>query len=128
MNTKLNRPEILSGPTYFIRPPSIDAKIFITINNIEINGQLRPFEIFCRSKHVESISWVDCIMRLISIQLQQKGDFPWFVIDVLRESIDPRGGYIVPKSKRVYVKSIANHIGIILEKHCESLGMKKATD
>ena len=124
---KLDRPDVLEGPTYCIRPPTIDAKIFITINDYEVEDELRPFEMFCRSKHIESLSWVDLIMKLISAQLRQPGEFPWFVIDELNDTIDPRGGYIIPKSNGVMAKSIASHIGYILERHCEELGMKRPT-
>lgn len=120
-----DRPETLQGKTYKIRPPTIDAAIYVTINDDEVDGVIRPVEIFINSKHVESISWVVCLSRMLSAALRQPGSFPLYVIEELRNTFDPKGGYMIPKTKGKQAYSVASHIGFILENHCKELGLIK---
>ncbi len=119
---RFQRPEILSGTTYKITPAVINEHIYITINNAEFDEVLRPVEIFVASKNPHSFQWIGVLMRIISAQLQQPGDFPVFVIKELLESYDPEGGYFIPGGIRV--PSIAAHIGLVLRGHCAKLGIK----
>lgn len=118
---RFQRPESVSGATYKIQPAIMDDPIYITINNAEFDGQLRPVEIFVNSKNMQSFQWINVLMRLISAQLQQPGPFPAFVVSELLDSYDPEGGYFIPKQGKV--NSVAAHIGTILKAHCEALGL-----
>ena len=44
----MTRPERVMGMTYKIRWPGSEHAIYITINNVEEGGCVRPFEIFSR--------------------------------------------------------------------------------
>lgn len=118
---RFQRPEIVSGCTYKISPAIIDDPVYVTINNAEFDGQQRPVEIFVNSKNMQAFQWINVLMRMISAQLQQPGPFPAFVVSELLESYDPEGGYFVPKHGKV--NSMAAHIGLVLKKHCEGLGL-----
>lgn len=120
---RFNRPELVSGKTYKIQPAIMDEPMYVTINDAEFDGQLRPVEIFVNSRNVQSFQWINVLMRMLSAQLQQPGPFPEFVISELMESYDPQGGYFVPKVGRV--NSVAAHIGLVLRGHCERLGLVK---
>lgn len=120
---RFNRPELVSGKTYKIQPAIMDEPMYVTINDAEFDGQLRPVEIFVNSRNVQSFQWINVLMRMLSAQLQQPGPFPEFVISELLESYDPEGGYFAPGIGRV--NSIAAHIGTVFKKHCEDLGLVK---
>lgn len=121
---RINRPEVVSGTTYRIRPSVIDEAIFITINDLEVDGHVRPVEIFVNSKHAPMGQWISALTRLLSAQLQQPGDFPFFIIDELKETVDPLGGYFIP-GKQKMCPSIVAHLGLVLEEHCAGLGIKR---
>ena len=119
----LDRPEIVNGVTYKIKPPLINDAVYITINDAEIDGVKRPIEIFINSKNMENFPWISCVTRLISAVLRQKGEFPSFLIDELIETYDPKGGYFIPNSDGAKANSIVAHIGYIFKQHCKNLGL-----
>lgn len=119
------RPPVLTGSTYKIKPPTIDHAVYITINNGVIDGQTRPVELFISSRDMASFQWVTCVARLVSAQLRLSGEFPGFVVKELLTTHDPMGGYIVPQSKGFRAPSIVAHIGWILERHCAEMGLMK---
>jgi len=116
----LDRPDILNGTTYKIRPPIIDEAVYITINDADVDGVTRPVEVFINSKDMKNFPWISCVTRLLSAQLRQNGKFPNFIINELLETYDPSGGYFVPGSG-IKVNSIVGHIGLVIKKHCENL-------
>ena len=123
MTDRIERPFQVEGATYKIKPPTIDDAVYITINNEEIDGKLRPIELFINSKNMQSFQWVSCVTRLLSAEFRRKGDFPSFVIDEMLETYDPQGGYVIPKSNGVKANSIVAHIGWVLKRHCIELGL-----
>jgi len=50
----LDRPETLDGNTYKLKWPESEHAIYITINDVVIGGQRRPFEVFINSKNMEA--------------------------------------------------------------------------
>lgn len=128
---RLERPDVLQGVTYRIKPATLDDFVYITINDAEMDDQMRPVEIFIASKHVQSFAWAQTLMRLLSAVLQQPGPFPAFIITELTEAMDPEGGYFIPPNtvgnrskKGKKCPSVIAHIGFVLEEHCEKLGLK----
>ena len=117
----MNRPDVLTGITYKIRPPTIDEAVYITINDSLIDGVTRPVEVFINSKDMKSYQWISCVTRLLSSALQQPGDFPVWVIGELIDTHDPIGGYWMPGNSQVWCASIVAHIGHVLKRHCEGL-------
>lgn len=130
---RLVRPDILQGTTYKIKPFPLDGEsIYITVNNAEMDGQMRPVEVMINSKHTHSFAWVSAMTRMISAQLQQPGPFPEFVIRELIETMDPEGGYrtkdhlfyTAPSSRRTeWCPSVPAHIGLVLREHCAEMGL-----
>ncbi|MGB5235553.1 MAG: NrdJb, partial [Candidatus Macondimonas sp.] len=58
MHERLERPDLLVGATYKIKPPVGDHAMYITINDLVLNEgtehqHRRPFEIFINSKNME---------------------------------------------------------------------------
>jgi hypothetical protein len=119
MHELVKRPDKLQGKTYKINPPDIDHAVYITINDIVLDGKTYPFEIFINSKNMESFQWVLAMTRLISA-VWRKGGNTVFLIDELKVVCSPHGGYWYEKK---YYQSLVSHIGFIIEKHL-NLGVK----
>ncbi len=122
--TALPRPETLTGATYKLKTPLSEHALYITINDVEIDGKLRPFEIFINSKAMEHFQWVVAMTRVISAVFRMGGEVS-FLIDELKSVHDPRGGSF---SKGKYTPSLVSAIGDILETHLASLGLYARDD
>ena len=122
---RIKRPLDLPGKTYQISPPVLDENVYITINDCEVGGQLRPVEIFINSRNMQSFAWISCVTRLLSAIQQIEGEFPWFVIDELQDTYDPLGGYMIPRSNGKRAHSVVGHIGYVLEQHCRAIGLER---
>jgi len=114
----IERTDALSGCTYKIKTPLSEHALYITINNIEVDGQLRPFELFINSKSMEHFQWIVAFTRIVSAIFRHGGEVN-FLIEELRSVFDPRGGFFY-KSK--YVPSLVAQIGDVLEQHLVSIG------
>jgi len=117
----IERDNVLSGSTYKIRPQTLDAAIYITINNAEIDGVTRPIEVFINCKHLPSVGWVSALSRMLSAAFRNEGEFPIYLVKELIETFDADGGYIIPKSKGKRANSVVSHIGYVIEDHCRRL-------
>ena len=117
MHEGVERPDTLSGTTYKIKPQNLDHAVYITINDMVLNNEAHPFEIFINSKNMESFQWVLAITRLISA-IWRKGGNTAFLIDELKAVCDPNGGYWSKiNGKGVFMKSVVSEIGFVIEKH-----------
>ena len=110
------RPETLDGSTYKLKY-GMDS-IYITITDIEENGQVRPFEVFINSKNVEHFAWTIGMARMISAIFRRPHDSR-FVVQELKEVFDPKGGQFM---KGKYVPSMLAAIGGIIENHMMRIG------
>lgn len=120
---RFNRPQELQGRTYKITattPQGVQVSFYITINEAMFDDQLRPVEVFINTKDMANFQWIDTAMQLLSVQLQQPGPFPKFVLDVLKESYDPGGGYFIPGTGK-RVNGVVAHIGLVIEARCKEL-------
>ncbi len=124
----IDRDKVLTGSTYKIKPQTLDAAIYITINNAEVNGVIRPFEVFINCKHLPSVGWVSALSRMLSAAFRNEGEFPAYLIKELIETFDADGGYIIPKSKGKRANSVVSHIGYVIEDHCRGLKLFKKQD
>jgi len=116
------REEILAGTTYKIKPNG-QFSYYITINNIEIDNKVYPFEVFINSKDTKHFEWTATLTRLISAIFRKGGDTR-FIIDELAAIHSPSGGYwskdkVTGKGK--YYQSLVNEIGDIIKLHLDSL-------
>ena len=114
----LDRPQTLEGQTYKLKWPLTDHAIYITINDVIVNGHRRPFEVFINSKNMEHFAWTVALTRMISAVFRRGGDVS-FVVEELKAVFDPRGGAWVEGK---YVPSILAAIGGVIERHLISIG------
>ncbi|SFJ35164.1 adenosylcobalamin-dependent ribonucleoside-diphosphate reductase [Jannaschia pohangensis] len=114
----LDRPATLTGETYKIKWPQSEHALYITINDLEVDGQRRPFEIFVNSKNMEHFAWTVALTRMISAVFRRGGDVS-FVVEELKAVFDPRGGAWVQGK---YVPSILAAIGGVIERHMVATG------
>ncbi len=114
------RAEKLTGATYKLRWPDSEHAMYVTINDVEINGRHTPFEIFVNSKNLEHYAWVVALTRMISAVFRRGGEVA-FVAEELKQVFDPRGGQW---SNGQYVPSLVAAIGDIIEKHMIQTGFK----
>ncbi|MEM8580510.1 MAG: adenosylcobalamin-dependent ribonucleoside-diphosphate reductase [Pseudomonadota bacterium] len=114
----LDRPQALEGQTYKVKWPLTDHAIYITINDVVINGHRRPFEVFINSKNMEHFAWTVALTRMISAVFRRGGDVS-FVVEELKAVFDPRGGAWMEGK---YVPSILAAIGGVIERHMIDIG------
>jgi len=124
MSEPLERPNTLDGNTYKLRWPDSEHAIYVTINDIIVNDQRRPFEVFINSKNMEHFAWTVGLTRMISAVFRRGGDVS-FVVDELKAVFDPRGGAWVSGK---YIPSILAAIGGVLEEHMVKIGFITNSD
>jgi len=118
MSEPLDRPTELDGATYKLKWPDSEHAIYITINDLVVNGHRRPFEVFINSKNMEHFAWTVALTRMISAVFRRGGDVS-FVVEELKAVFDPRGGAWMGGK---YVPSILAAIGGVIEKHLVATG------
>ena len=118
MSEPLDRPTELDGATYKLKWPDSEHAIYITINDLLVNGHQRPFEVFINSKNMEHFAWTVALTRMISAVFRRGGDVS-FVVEELKAVFDPRGGAWMGGK---YVPSILAAIGGVIEKHLIATG------
>ncbi|MBF0448979.1 MAG: hypothetical protein HQL67_12320 [Magnetococcales bacterium] len=116
----LQRPESLDGSTYKIKTHLSDHALYVTINDIVIEGKHRPFEIFINTKNMENFAWVIALTRVISAVFRREEDVT-FMVDELKSIFDGQGGYFKTGGKRM--PSVVAEIGECLEKHLIKIGL-----
>jgi len=119
LSEPLDRPQALEGNTYKLKWPDSEHAIYITINDILVGTQRRPFEVFINSKNMEHFAWTVALTRMISAVFRRGGDVS-FVVEELKAVFDPRGGAWMQGK---YVPSILAAIGGVIERHMISTGM-----
>lgn len=118
----LERDEVISGKTYKVKTPLSEHALYITINNVMIDGKERPFEIFINSKAMDSFQWIVALTRVISAVFRHGGNIE-FLVEELKSVFDPKGGYF--KKGGRYMPSIVAEIGDVIEAHLIDIGMVK---
>ena len=118
LSDPLDRPESLEGHTYKLQWPESPHAIYITLNDIVLQGRRIPFEIFINSKNMEHYAWTVALTRMISAVFRRGGDVS-FVVEELQAVFDPRGGAWMGGK---YVPSILAAIGGVIERHLVSIG------
>ncbi len=118
LSEPMDRPTELDGATYKLKWPDSEHAIYITINDLIVNGQQRPFEVFINSKNMEHFAWTVALTRMISAVFRRGGDVS-FVVEELKAVFDPRGGAWMGGK---YVPSILAAIGAVIEKHMVAIG------
>lgn len=122
LHRPMTRPGKLTGSTYKLRWADSAHALYVTINDIEEDGRLRPFEVFISSANMEHFSWVVALTRMISAVFRRGGDVG-FVAEELKGIFDPRGGQW---SEGRYVPSLIAAIGGVIERHMIETGFLPA--
>lgn len=122
MSEPFDRPQTLEGNTYKLKWPNSEHAIYVTVNDLVINGARRPFEVFINSKNMEHFAWTVGLTRMISAVFRRGGDVS-FVVEELKAVFDPRGGAWV---KGKYIPSILAAIGAVIEQHMVATGFLAA--
>ena len=125
VNELLKRPQELDGKTYKIKTPQSEHAMYVTINDILVDGKRRSFEIFINSKSMDNFAWIVALTRTMSAVFRHGGDVS-FLVDELRSVFDPRGGYFKPGGK--WMPSLIAEIGDVLERHLNGIGMMRKED
>ncbi len=125
LSKPLQRAPVLSGATYKLRWPDSDHALYITINDIEMDGgdpgsppRKRPFEIFINTRNLEHYAWTVALTRMISAVFRRGGDVS-FVAEELKAVFDPQGGRFIGGR---YVPSLLAAIGDVIETHLRTIG------
>ena len=118
MSEPLDRPQSLEGRTYKLKWPDSEHAIYLTVNDVILNGHRRPFEVFINSKNMEHFAWTVALTRMISAVFRRGGDVS-FVVEELKAVFDPRGGAWI---KGKYIPSILAAIGGAVETHMINTG------
>jgi ribonucleoside-diphosphate reductase alpha chain len=116
------RAEQLHGTTYKLKWPESAHAVYVTINDVEQDGQRRPFEMFVNSKNMEHYAWTLGLTRMISAVFRRSADVS-FVAEELKAVFDPRGGAWMHGR---YVPSLLAAIGEIVERHLSGLSPQEA--
>lgn len=117
------RPPHLTGTTYKVKTPQSEHALYITINDMILNGNERhPYEMFINSKSMEHFQWVLALTRLVSAVWRKGGDST-FLVEELKNVFDPKGGYY--KRGGVYMPSLVAEIGSVIEQHLKATGVIK---
>ena len=117
------RAEQLHGTTYKLKWPESAHAVYVTINDIELGGQRRPFEMFVNSKNMDHYAWTLGLTRMISAVFRRSTDVA-FVAEELKAVFDPRGGAWMQGR---YVPSLLAAIGDIVERHLGGMMPKAAS-
>ena len=125
MHERLERPEMLRGTTYKIKPASPDHAMYITINDIVLNQdteheKYRPYEIFINSKNLDHYQWIVALTRVLSAVFRKGGDVA-FLVEELKAVFDPKGGYFAGEGK--FMPSIIAELGYVIERHFKAIGI-----
>ena len=118
MSEPLQRPQSLEGATYKLKWPDSEHAIYLTVNDVIINGHRRPFEVFINSKNMEHYAWTLALTRMLSAVFRRGGDVS-FVVEELKAVFDPRGGAWMEGK---YIPSILAAIGGVIERHMIAIG------
>ena len=122
MHENLLRPNCLTGTTYKIKTPQSEHALYITINDMVLDGVHHPYEMFINSKNMDHFQWVLALTRLVSAVWRKGGDST-FLVEELKNVFDPKGGYY--KRGGVYMPSLVAEIGTVVEQHLVATGVIK---
>lgn len=117
MTTITERKEVLQGKTYKIRPTGSDFSYYITINSQEIEGKLKPRELFITTKHADHYEHLTAISLIISAVFRLSDD-SMFIARELQEIFSPVGGY---RKRNSWYNSFYNEIGECIELYLSEL-------
>lgn len=113
---KKKRPRVLDGKCYKIADDA--GNLYVSINNIEERGKVKPFEIFINSnsENTKYEQWYRALSKLMSAVMRRTDDISFMIKDL--QTIYSQDGFF---SDGKYNSSKPQMIGNILEEHINSL-------
>ena len=120
MDETVQRPDVLHGATYSIKPPHLTHPVTVTINDMELEGKTYPYEVFINTKDTELHQWTAALTRVMSAVFRKGGDVG-FLLAELKEVNDPVAGAYNKKGEG-FVPSLVADIGLTIEKHLNGNG------
>lgn len=114
----LPRPAILEGRTYKVKWPTLDAALYITINDVIEDGKRRPYEVFINSKSAAFDEWMSAVTRMVSAILRKSGDTQFISEELQQISSVHNSAWIDGK----LFNSIVAYLGYLLQRHSEEIG------
>lgn len=120
----VDRPVELKGSTYKAKWPASDHAFYVTINDYEEDGKLRPFEIFINTKDARHHEWITALTRSLSAIFRRGGDVS-FIVEELQAVTSSVGGAWVGGR---YMPSLVALIGKVLEEHLQKIGLIEPGD
>ena len=126
MEELTKRPEKLPGATYKLRWTGIDGdtSYYVTINHIDDEKGIRPFEIFIISQDVTHAPWMAALTRMISAIFRRGGDIR-FVAEELQEIYDVVGPQVVGNTQE---RSLLSLIGKVIARHLDDINYEQAVE
>jgi hypothetical protein len=125
MHELLPRPNCLTGTTYKVKTPQSEHALYITINDMVLDGIHHPYEMFINSKNMDHFQWVLALTRVVSAVFRKGGDCT-FLVEELKAVFDPKGGYF--KKGGRFMPSLVAEIGDCIEKHLIDIGMLRTEE
>ena len=115
MEAPNERPDTIAVATYKLRWTEIarDTSYYVTINHIDDEKGIRPFEIFIISQDVTHAPWMAALTRMISAIFRRGGDIR-FVAEELQEIYDVVGPQVVGNTQE---RSLLSLIGKAIAQH-----------
>jgi hypothetical protein len=122
MHEGIQRPEVLKGKTYKIKPPGVEHALYVTINDLVLNEgtdheETRPYEMFVNSKNMDHYQWVVALTRVVSAVFRKGGSVE-FLVEELSAVFDPNGGHRRKGGK--WMNSMVAELGRVLEEHLDA--------
>lgn len=119
MHEGVQRPEVLMGKTYKIKPVGAEHALYVTINDLVLNEgteheERRPYELFINSKNMEHYQWVIALTRVLSAVFRKGGSVD-FLVEELFAVFDPQGGH--RRKGGQWMNSMVAELGRVLEEH-----------
>ena len=84
----LRRSPELAGRTHKLKWVDSPHALYITINDVEQDGRLRPFEVLMSAANMEHFAWVVALTRVITAVFRRGGDVT-FVAEELKGDLRP---------------------------------------
>ena len=119
------RPEELEGSTYKIKVGDQKA-VYLTINDtVELDGTVRPFEIFLRSSDPSHDEWMVTVARLVSAIMRRPHDSSFVGPELMRVTSALTGGF---QKGYGYQHSLVAAIGRKIKEHTERCSFMVQSD
>lgn len=127
---KLERGDILTGSTYKVKQPLYwEHGFYLTINNIVVGEEVKPFEIFITSKNSECLPLLEVLSLTLTSMFRLQIDIS-FLLEEYRTIQDPKGGYrgkrVWLRDKPKYYTSLLGEFADVIEAHL--LGLVEVTN